>query len=111
MCFRSARLGAELLLAGARARRVCYSNLSNKYQSSLAATAQLTKSIFYIGSAHNIEQKAQEKIMNEVKHKKTKLYEEQHKTIKKESRKTIKKESSASATYIIELASEKGALC
>ena len=78
MCFRSARLGAEILLAGARARRVCYSNLSNKYQSSLAAsaTAQLTKSIFYIGSAHNIEQKAQEKIMNEVKHKKTEWYEE-----------------------------------
>ena len=42
-----------------------------EYKSSLAATAQLTKAIFDQESFLNIDQETQEKIMKEVKHKKT----------------------------------------
>ena len=74
-----------------------------EYKSSLAATAQLTKAIFNQESFLNIDQETQEKIMKEVKHKKTEWYKEQQNI--------IKKESSASASKILELASEKGASC
>ena len=74
-----------------------------EYKSSLAATAQLTKAIFNQESFLNIDQETQEKIMKEVKHKKTEWYKEQQNI--------IKRESSASASKILELASEKGASC
>ena len=45
-----------------------------EYKSSLAATAQLTKAIFNQESFLNIDQETQEKIMKEVKHKKTEWY-------------------------------------
>ena len=51
----------------------------------------------------NIDQDTQEKIMKEVKSKKTEWY--------KELQNTIEKESSASASKIVELSSEKGASC
>ena len=74
-----------------------------EYKSSLAATAQLTKAVFNQESFLNIDQETQEKFTKEVKHKKTEWYKEQQNI--------IKKESSASASKILELASEKGASC
>ena len=51
----------------------------------------------------NIDQESQEKTMKDVKRKKTDWY--------KQLQNTIKVESSASATKIVDLASEKGASC
>ena len=74
-----------------------------EYESSLAATSQLTNAIYHQQNFLDLDEEAQSKIMKGVKHKKNEWY--------KELQNTIRNESSASVSKIIDLASEKGASC
>ena len=74
-----------------------------EYESSVAATSQLTNAIYNQQSFLVIDEEKQTETMSRVKHKKNEWY--------KELQNAIRKESSASVSKILELASEKGASC
>ena len=74
-----------------------------EYESSVAATSQLTNAIYNQQSFLVIDEEKQTETMSRVKHKKSEWY--------KELQNAIRKESSASVSKILDLASKKGASC